>query len=369
MLEKITINSVRRMSRRLALSLSFLDLNLPDHSCGDFDPRSFFARQADNAVLVHCTALFDVRVDVSGCRSRIFNRHLYSEEFVFAGLFIDDLPRDGILFHLASQGDIRPQHPDQLLFETRVPMLRRVGHPRSRRLSLLFAHFKGVEALIEALTVEVVIELQPFALQHQAHGQDDVTFLVLLHLSLGLAPLDLEHPFAEQSLYFQVLQIDFGPGEPFALLLAHFAHVREDELGEQLLLLFPVLVARDRQLDHSSVPGQRFEPFLHESPLGVPFMHLRALEGDLVALLDFSADALKGETLMSLINCHAKFNQALDLTRQELVAHVGLVGDDFLPQRPCHLDAFVLEQDLGGSRRALDQLLLRCTDKTVSSES
>ena len=111
-----------------------------------------------------------------------------------------------------------------------------VRHARPGDLSLLLSHFKGVEALIEALAVQEVLHLQRLPLQDQTHGHDDIAFHARSQLPLGLAPLDFHDPFLEQSLRFQVFEIDFGSGKPFAFLLDYFAHIGENQLGLQLFL-------------------------------------------------------------------------------------------------------------------------------------
>lgn len=103
-----------------------------------------------------------------------------------------------------------------------------------------------------------------------------------------------------------------------------------------------MLMCPERQLDHVAVPGQRFLPLLQQTPLSKPctslFLKLTQCLNRFILLFD----SLVSYAFLGLVDSHSDLDQPLDLLGQHLVAHVALVVQYLLPQRPSHLDAVVL---------------------------
>ena len=180
--------------------------------------------------------LLNVGRYISRCRSCVFDLHLDSEKLVFTHFFVYNLSCNRILHHFSAPVVIGFEQSDQLPLQVCIVVRCSVRHARPRDLSLLLSHFKGVEAFIEALAVQEVLHLQRLPLQDQTHSHDDIAFHTRSQLPLGLASLDFQDPFLEQSLRFQVFEVDYGSGKPFAFLFDYFAHIGEDQLGLQLFL-------------------------------------------------------------------------------------------------------------------------------------
>ena len=180
--------------------------------------------------------LLNVGSNVSRRCSCVLDLHLDSEKLVFTHFFINDLPGNRILHHFSAPVVIGFEQSDQLPLQVCIVVRCSVRHASPRDLSLLLSHFKGVEAFIEALAVQEVLHLQRLSFQDQTHGHDDIALHARSQLSLGLASFDFQAPFLEQSLRFQVFEIDYGSGKPFAFLLDYFAHIGENQLGLQLFL-------------------------------------------------------------------------------------------------------------------------------------
>ena len=158
---------------------------------------------------------------------------------------------------------------------------------------------------------------------------------------------------------FKTLKVNKGAVEPLTFLLDYFAHIGNDKHLKERLLPNSEVMALDGAPNHMSMPLECLLPSLDESLLHVSLRVNLADLSDSFGSFKLVLDTFEGETLLCLVHRHSELDQSLNLARQQLVAHIRLVGDNFLSQRSCHLDAIILQENLGGSIGSLDHLFFR----------
>ena len=73
------------------------------------------------------------------------------------------------------------------------------------------------------------------------------------------------------------------------------------------------------------MPFESTLPSLDKSSLLEAFAHFMALQADLLNLLKLRSDSLESDSFLSLVHGNSEFNQASNLSCEELISHVGLI--------------------------------------------